>query len=47
MMLSNMRWLILTLLTSLVLTCGQKGPLELPDATLAEAPVQVQLTHAE
>ncbi len=33
-----MRWLALVLITLQAATCGQKGPLTLPDKPQAEAP---------
>jgi predicted small lipoprotein YifL len=39
----NVRWLLLTLLVSSIATCGQKGPLELPD-TAAAAPSSAVFT---
>ena len=35
-----MRWMILWLLTTLVATCGQKGPLYLPEPEKPEQPEQ-------
>jgi predicted small lipoprotein YifL len=33
-----MRWLVLALVTLQSATCGQKGPLTLPDTNAAQAP---------
>ena len=41
-----MRWLLLVLLSSMVVMCGQKGPLELPESDArATQPASITALH--
>ncbi|MDA1075400.1 MAG: lipoprotein [Proteobacteria bacterium] len=42
-----MRWLLLIALISLVVTCGQKGPLTLPDKSLVSLVSDRSSQHAD